>query len=69
MNVNEALEYMSLDDCFNHVHEKGCRTGSYCKSGDTILFGCVGEYPCCHYDMAVEEFLREFKDREFEKDI
>ena len=69
MTPQEALEYMSLDEGGNQVHEKGCRTGYYFKSGDRIFFGCDGEYPCCHYDMTIEEFLEWNKKDSFEKDI
>jgi hypothetical protein len=63
MNINEALIEMKRD---NSVNEVGVKTGWYNLFGNTVCFSCVGEYPCCHYEMTIEEFLNDFKNSEFE---
>ena len=60
LSVEEALEEMKKDKSvmFNSA-------GWLNLIGDRVYFGCPGEYPCCHYDMNIYEFLADFKEDKF----
>ena len=64
MNAKEALEAMKNGD---DVKTKELN-GVFTLISNGVFFACPGEYPCCHHDMSVAEFLSDYANTEFEKD-
>lgn len=66
MTAQQAVEYMQQPGNDNYVCCDSW-TGVFCIINDRVYFSCPGEYPCCHDDQTIEEFLEEFKNEEFER--
>jgi len=65
MNALEALDAMRNGDTLTTKD----RIGWFNMSGNNCInFSCPGDYPCCHDDYSISDFLEMFSDSEFTKD-
>ena len=66
MTAQEALAYMQQTS--TEYREVRCKSlvGTFHLIGDRVFFGCPGEYPCCHDDTSIEQFLEDNRNEEFE---
>lgn len=64
MNALEALDAMRNGDTLTTKD----RIGWFNMSGNYINFSCPGDYPCCHDDYSISDFLEMFSDTDFTKD-
>jgi hypothetical protein len=64
LTVQESLTEMKNGKT---VKSNRC-AGWFILSGDEVFFSCVGEYPCCHDNYPINEFLDFHKDDKFKVD-